>query len=93
MKKIKQTKLKLKPSARDNRRYFIVFGKNEDIEKAILDYIGILGMAKSAYMKIKEDNGKLIGSCKRESLNDVQAGLALAGFKIEKVSGTLKGLK
>jgi RNase P/RNase MRP subunit POP5 len=64
----------------------------EKIEKAILDYIGILGMAKSAFMPVKKQKEKLICSVKREGLNDVRAALALSGIRIEKVSGTLKGL-
>ena len=90
----KQKSLKLKPSARDKRRYFLVKGSsNKKIEEAILDYIGVLGFAKSAYMIVKKERSDIIGSCLVKSLDDVRAGLALAGIKIEKVSGTLKGLK
>jgi len=91
----KTKKLKLKPSARDKRRYFLVETTNAEIETAILKYIGILGLAKSAYMKIntKEFQNKLVGSCLVKSLDDVRAALALSGIKIEKVSGTIKGLK
>jgi len=85
-------KLKLKPSARDKRRYFLVGGSNAKIEAAILEYIGALGMAKAAYMFVKKSKDKTIGSCLVKSLNDVRAALAMAGIRIEKVSGTLKGL-
>ncbi|MCH7850884.1 MAG: hypothetical protein IH845_04550 [Nanoarchaeota archaeon] len=93
MTKIK--KLRLKPSARDKRRYFLTTSANSKIEEAILEYIGVLGFAKSAYMKVstKEFSGKTVGSCLTKSLNDVRAGLSLAGISILKVSGTLKGLK
>ena len=63
------------------------------IEKAILDYIGILGFSKSAFMFIETPTKKIIGSCLRESLEDVRASLAFARIKIQKVSGTIKGLK
>jgi RNase P/RNase MRP subunit POP5 len=88
-------KLKLKPSAKDKRRYFLVKATNQKIETAILEYIGVLGFAKSAYMKVnsKDFAGKLIGSCLVKSLEDVRASLAFVGIRIEKVSGTLKGLK
>lgn len=89
---MKQKKLKLKPSMRDNRRYLIIDGENEKIEKAILDYIGILGFAKAAYVKVDSSGGKTVGAVRRESLNDVRAALALAGISVEKVSGTLRGL-
>jgi len=89
---MKNKKLKLMPSARENRRYFYMNSNDKSkIEKAILDYIGILGFSKSAFMflEVKE---KLIGSCLRESLEDVRASLAFAKIKIQKVSGTIAGL-
>ncbi len=88
-------KLKLRPSARDKRRYFLVRASNAEVEDAILDYVGVLGFAKSAYVKVntKEFPGMLVGSCLVKSLDEVRAGLVLAGISIEKVSGTLKGLR
>ncbi len=89
----KAKKLKLRPSARDNRRYFIVECENkEEIERAILDYIGILGLAKAAYVFVKKGGRRIVGSCTRENLNPVLASLAYAKLKVNKVSGTLKGL-
>lgn len=86
-------KLKLKPSARDKRRYFLVSEKDDkQVEDAVLEYIGVLGFAKAAYKKVKKTNKGVVGSCLRQSLNDVKAGLAIAGMKVERVSGTLKGL-
>jgi len=91
---MKNKKLKLKPSAREKRRYFLVSEENnEKIEQAILDYVGILGFAKSSYMLVEKLNGKIIGSCLRQSLNDVRVALGMVGIKIERVSGTLKSLK
>ena len=93
--KRKIKKLKLKPSARDKRRYILINEKdNEKVEKVILDYLGVLGFAKSAYMPVKTKDfmGKIIGSVNREELNNVKAALSLAGISVEKVSGTLKGL-
>jgi len=88
----KMKRLRLRPSARDKRRYFLVGASNAKVEKAILDYIGILGFGKSAYMFVKKVGVKSVGSCLVKSLEDVRAALAFAGIKIEKVSGTLKGL-
>jgi len=90
-------KLKLRPSARDKRRYFLVRATNEKVEKAILKYIGILGFARSAYLEVRGSGvgsrGYLVGSCLVKSLDEIRAALALDGIKVEKVSGTLKGLK
>jgi hypothetical protein len=86
-------RLKLKPSARDKRRYFICdSGDNKKVEKAILEYIGVLGFAKSAYEYVKKKDGKVVGSCLVKSLEDVRASLVFGDIKILKVSGTLKGL-
>jgi RNase P/RNase MRP subunit POP5 len=91
---IKLKKLRLRASEKDNRRYLLIKEKdNEKIERAILDYIGILGFAKSAYMRVKFFSGGIVGAVRRESLNDVRAALSLAGISVERVSGTLKGLK
>ena len=95
-------KLNLKPSARDKRRYFLVGATNEKVEAAILEYVGVLGFAEAAYVEVRElrsqnlelrTKGFIIGSCLVKSLERVRAALALAGIGIEKVSGTLKGLR
>ena len=88
-------KLKLKPSARDKRRYFIINGgSDKKIKDAILKYIGVLGLARASYMpvKVSELKGKTIGSCLRKELESIRAALTLADIRIEKVSNTIKGL-
>lgn len=90
---MKTKQLKLRPSSRDKRRYLTIAEKsNTKIEQAILEYIGVLGFAKSAYLKVKSTPNKTIGSCLTEELNNVHAALTLAGIKVEKVSNTIKGL-
>lgn len=87
----------LKPSMRENKRYLLVKGNNlrENIEKAILDFIGILGMSKAGleFIEIKKDSA--IIAVNRESLNHVRASLCAFPEKIEvvRVSGTLRGLR
>ncbi len=86
----------LKPSMRERKRYILVYGENlrEEIEKAILEFIGILGMSKTGLNFIKFDKEKAIISINREMVNQVRASLCIWPKKIEikKVSGTLKGL-
>jgi hypothetical protein len=41
----------------------------------------------------KEFPGMLVGSCLTKSLDEVRAALAFVGVSVEKVSGTLKGLR
>ena len=45
----------LKPSAREKKRYVFVRGENlkENIEKTILDFVGVLGLAKTGLKFIK----------------------------------------
>lgn len=87
-------KLKLKPSARLKRRYLLIESpsKNE-IEKIILDYIGILGWAKAAPQFVETEKNFIL-AVERKSLNDIRASFELspAKIKILRVSGTLKGL-
>jgi RNase P/RNase MRP subunit POP5 len=86
----------LKPSMRENKRYLLVKGENlrGNIEKAILDFIGVLGMSKTGLGYIKVNKNSAIISVNREAVNDVRASLCVWPDKmtVEKVSGTLKGL-
>jgi hypothetical protein len=45
----------LKPTMRENKRYLLVSGESSkiNIEKAILDFIGVLGMSKTSLDFIK----------------------------------------
>lgn len=94
MKKLKQ--LKLKPSARDKRRYLLVNEPSEEkIKKGILEYIGILGFAKSLFMKVKTKKfpSKSVISCSRKELKNVHSSLVLSKIKVEKIANTIKGLE
>lgn len=91
----------LKPSMREKKRYLLIsIGKSgnlrEIVEKAILDFIGILGMSKANLEFIKQDKekGKAIIAVNRNSVDHVKASFAVSSEKIrvERVSGTIKGL-
>lgn len=91
----------LKPSMREKKRYMLISGskgKNlkESVEKAILDFIGVLGMAKAGLEWVKQDREKntIVIAVNRKSVDYVRASLAVVPEKIivERVSGTLKGL-
>ena len=87
----------LKPSMRENKRYLLVKGNNlkENIEKAIFDFIGTLGVSKAGLEFIKTDRDSAIIAINRESLNHVRASLCVCPEKMEvvRVSGTLRGLR
>lgn len=86
--------LKQKASARINRRYLLINGKREEIEKAILDYVGILGWAKASPLFVKSVGKRQILAISRKEVNDIKAAFVIASGNLEvlKVSGTLKGL-
>jgi len=87
----------LNPSLRENKRYLLVKGKNlrQEIEKSILDFVGVLGLSKTGlnFIQVKKDFA--IISINRESINLVRASICVYPEKmfVEKVSGTLKGLE
>lgn len=86
----------LKPSMRENKRYLFVKGKSpsENIERAILEFVGVLGMSKTGLSFIQKRSDEAIICVNRESVDSVRASLCVFKEKMEvlKVSGTLKGL-
>lgn len=86
----------LKPSMREKKRYLLVKGKNlrTNIEKAILEFVGILGMSKTGLNFIKSGKDSAVICVNREAVDSVRASLVVYKEKmiVEKVSGTLKGL-
>jgi len=84
----------LKPSSREKKRYLLIEGKVKDIEKAILEFMGILGMSKVCLNWIKSGKNSVIISVNREMVDSVRASFCVWPEKIsvKKVSGTLKGL-
>ncbi len=87
----------LKPSMKENKRYLFVEGKNlkQNIEKAILEFIGVLGLSKCALSFIEAKNNSAIICINREMVDKVRASLCVFKEKIEvkKISGTLRSLK
>ena len=87
----------LKPSMRENKRYLLVEGDDlrKNIEKSILDFIGVFGFSKVGLEFIKSDKDSAIISVNREIVDSVRASLCVFPKKMEvkMVSGTLKGLK
>ena len=94
-KQLSKMTLKVKPSAKIKRRYILIEGDRTKVEKAILDYIGILGWAKAAPHFVKSELKNLVLAIERKSLTNIRAAFEISKEKIKilKVSGTLKGLK
>jgi len=85
----------LKPTMREKKRHLLVRGAVSDIEKAIYDGIGVLGMSKVGFSKVKTGKDFAVISVNRKSLDAVRACFSIWPEKItiERVSGTLKGLQ
>ena len=87
------------PSHKENKRYLLIQGKElkRNIEKAIIEFSGILGMSKCGLIFISSDlnNNSAVIGINRESLDLVRASLVVFPEKMEvlKVSGTLKSLR
>ena len=79
---------------RENKQYLDVKGAVNHVEKAILEFIGVLGMSKAGLNWIKKGKNGGIIAVNRGSVNHVRASFAVWPEKIEvkKISGTLKGL-
>lgn len=85
--------MKLKPSARQKRRYLLIEAKSkESVEKAVLDYVGVLGWARASPFFVSEKGEEIIVAINREELDEIRAAFGLAGIKTIRVSGTIKGL-
>ena len=85
------------PSHKENKRYLLIHGNNlrTNIEKAILDFVGVLGMSKTGLSFVKNERDSAIICINREAVNEVRASLVVFPEKmsVKKVSGTLKGLR
>jgi len=81
----------LKPSMREKKRYLLLKGdfSKQDIENAIMHYIGALGYAKASPIFISKN----VLAVNRAEVDKVKASLALTDIRVTKVSGTLKGLR
>ena len=90
------------PSHKENKRYLLVLGKDckKNIETAILEFVGVLGLSKCGLSFIKSDYPKwhekdsCVVCVNREAVDSVRASLVVFPKKMEvvKVSGTLKSL-
>lgn len=85
----------LKPTLREKKRYLLVSGRKENIEKAVREFLGMSGMAKASLTFIKSDKEVAIISVNRKMVDSVRAALCIWPEKMEvlRVSGTIKGLK
>jgi len=87
----------LKPSMREKKRYLLIEGKNikQEIDQAILDLGGILGLAKVSPQIIMSNQETAIICINRQGLDLIRASLVLRSnnYEIKRVSGSIKKIK
>jgi RNase P/RNase MRP subunit POP5 len=86
--------LKLKPSAKESKRYILIKGTRKAIENSILEFIGVLGWAQASPVFVSEVSDEVVLCVNNKALNSVKVAFSLSKdeLKILRVSGTLKGL-
>lgn len=88
----------LKPSHRENKRYILIKGEDaskENIDNAILEFIGVLGYAEASPQVVKHSVNSVVLAMNTKSLNKIRASFMMSNkdLSIVKVSGTLKKLR
>lgn len=82
---------------REKKRYLFVKGKNlgKNIEKAILEFVGISGLKKTGLSFVKSNSNSAVIAVNREAVNSVRASLVVYPEKmiVEKVSGSVGKVK
>jgi len=84
----------LKPSHREKKRYLLLKGKDvsaENVEKAILKYIGVLGYAEASPDMIKKN----ILVVNRNAVDQIRASFMMSNkdIQVTKVAGSAGSLK
>ena len=89
----------LKPSHREHKRYLLLVGKDankQEIEEAILKFIGILGWAKAGPQIINPEKPKngLVLAINRQEVDKVKSAFLMSGkdIKVKQVSGMINKL-
>ena len=90
---IKQIKLKLPPSLKEKKHYLAFEGEKEKAEKALSEFLGILGVAKANPQIIEAKKGKGILSFNRQYADEIRAAFAFANIHTLGISGTINKLR
>ena len=88
----------LKPSHREKKRYLLVKGQDvskNNIEKTILEFIGVLGYAESGLTFVKINKTSVIMAVNREAVEKIRSSFLVSNkdLNIVKISGSVKNVK
>lgn len=84
------TKTKLMPSMKENKHYLVFEGDKDKVEKALLEFLGILGYAKASPILIESKKGKGILSFNRNHADEIKAAFIFYNIRTLGISGTIK---
>ena len=90
---MKPIKIKLLPSLKEKKHYLVFKGEKEKAEKALFEFLGILGMAKANPQVIIMKEGRGIIMFNREYADDIKSALAFSGIHTLGISGTINKAK
>lgn len=96
-------KLRLNPSDRKKKRYFLVRGSEESVRRAFFEFVGVLGVARAelgfvraerAALESKLKKGELVVCVNAEFGEHFRAAVEVCSSELEivRASGTLKSL-
>ena len=88
----------LKPSHREKKRYLLVKGRDvskNNIEKIILEFIGVLGYAEAGIIFVKINKASVIIAINREAVDKIRTSFLMSkkDLNIVKISGSVKNVK
>jgi RNase P/RNase MRP subunit POP5 len=83
----------LKPTMREKKYYLVVNSGFNDVEKAVLKYLGVFGLAKSGLIFVASNNGKCVFAADRKMVNCIKSAVSFSGLKCLYVSGVVHKAK
>jgi len=88
----------IKPSHRERKRYLLIKGTDiskGNIEKVILEFIGVLGYAESGVTFVKVNKTSVILAVNRDAVEKIRSSFLMSkkDLEIVKVSGSVKNVK
>ena len=86
-------RIKLLPSLKEDKHYLVFQGNKDNVEKALLEFLGILGMSKANPVIIEFKKNVGILSFNRKYADDIKSALVFYNIHTLGISGTIKKAK
>jgi RNase P/RNase MRP subunit POP5 len=86
-------KIKLLPSLKEKKHYLVFKGDKDKVEKALYEFLGVLGFAKAAPLIVESKKGYGVLSFNRQYTNEIRAAFSFYHLETLGISGTIKKAK